>query len=475
MSQLHSNNPNREFKSLQKSYQNWDAGTPSPDLWEDLEADLAVSAVWDRLDETLELNGSSADKELVDSYENWSPNTSGDGWTKLEEQLSRERVWNRLNVSLSYPVTTRIPWVKMAAASVLFIFLSFYTDHVVESGNDQSRMIAGIATGDQHSSDAVTDRQLAFNNHNEHAVSAERKVAEANIPQGNKAIQVQKVRNNFTNPIGNKTNATNTNPVREQNGSIQLNQQDVAVNPKNGTVNSNAAHPEDNQNPASTTNPDASNTASTLNDLAGLDELGIKEIAFEPTNEKIGDFVLIPLKTPFKPRFSVQFGGQFSLINEKNRSAFSSSLPSMGIAADLQYHYYIGNIRLTQDLGFSQYAQSNGSYINGRYVSSDQRLNTIFLMSSAGYTYRGATLYGGVSINRLLGGYEANRSMITNVYNSNKFQLGATAGIDYHIAPFKNKTALGVGMQYQFVSRLKSGNAVFSDIQGVKLQIKYSF
>ena len=88
------NNSNREFQSLQKSFENWDAGMPSSDVWENLEADLAVSAVWDRLDESLEASGSSADKGLVESYENWSPNNSGDGWSKLEEQLSRERVCN---------------------------------------------------------------------------------------------------------------------------------------------------------------------------------------------------------------------------------------------------------------------------------------------------------------------------------------------------------------------------------------------
>ena len=83
------NNVNREFKSLQKSFDHWETGEPSADVWENLEADLAVSAVWDRLDETLEANGSSADKALVDAYENWSPNTSGDGWSKLEEQPAR--------------------------------------------------------------------------------------------------------------------------------------------------------------------------------------------------------------------------------------------------------------------------------------------------------------------------------------------------------------------------------------------------
>lgn len=455
-------NSHKEFKSLHKSYQNWDAGTPSSDLWDDLEADLAVSAVWDRLDETLELNGSPADKTLADSYENWSPNTSGDGWTKLEEQLSRERVWNRLNTTLNYPVTTRIPWMKMAAASVLFVLLSFYTDYFTGSDTRQES-IAGISDL-QTISTPEKENELANNSvgtagtEDKQAVLAENVMAKEN----QLANRNRQNKEEFETPNGQNT---------EQQRNLALKNDGLQTDPKNVVTNGTV------QNSTNNNTTSTEKTSNTFNDLAQLDELGTKEITFETRDEygSIGDFTFIPLKSPFKPRFSLQFGGQFSFINEKNRSAFSSSLPSMGIAADFQYHYYLGNIRLTQDLGFSQYAQSNGSYINGRYTSLDQRLNTIFLMSSVGYTYRGATVYAGVSLNRLLSGYEANRSTITNVYNSNKFQIGATAGIDYHLAPFKNKTALGIGMQYQFVSKLKSGNADFSDIQGVKLQIKYSF
>lgn len=462
MDQTHSNKPNRGFKSLHKSYQNWDAGTPSPDLWDDLEADLAVSAVWDRLDETLELNGSPADKTLSDSYENWSPNTSGDGWTKLEEQLSRERVWNRLNTTLNYPVTTRIPWMKMAAASVLFVFLSFYTDYYF-TGSDRREMLPVSGINGSKTMTASEKESEVMN----HAVGT-------NEPENGKAVLAENVIAN-ENQIGNRQNKELPGTPNEGNTELQKNPElktnGLQPGPKNVAANGTVQNGTNN-NPALTEKSSVS-----LNDLAQLDELGTKEIAFETrdVSSRIGDFTFIPLKSPFKPRFSLQVGGQFSFINEKNRTAFSSSLPSMGIAADFQYHYYLGNIRLTQDLGFSQYAQSNGTYINGRYTNLNQRLNTIFLMSSVGYTYRGATVYAGISVNRLLSGYEANRSTITNVYNSKKLQVGATAGIDYHLAPFKNKTALGIGMQYQFVSKLKSGNADFSDIQGVKLQIKYSF
>jgi hypothetical protein len=460
MAEENLNNSNREFKSLQKSFGNWDTGLPSSDVWENLEADLAVSAVWDRLDETLEANGSSADKPLVEAFENWSPNNSGDGWSKLEEQLSRERVWTRLNTTLSYPITTSIPWMKMAAASLLFTFLAFYTDRYHVSDIEQKTSFAFNTSG--NGSDLVTpdNRQMAQSNRAENASSVE----------GTNPIATNEVVNGITNQkttaqkqllVGNANKQTNERGV-ENNNTLNSNQ-NLA---QNNTVQTNEP-----QNNAALTSKEETN--SNLDDLASLDELGRKEISVQPG--VIGDFEFLPYKPLFKPRFSALVGGQFAFINEKDRSAFSSSVPSMGVAADFQYHLYSGKFRFTQDLGFSQYAQSNGSYVNGRYMNSNQKLNTIYLMSAVGYTFKGVTFYGGISVNRLLNGYEESRTTITNVYNSKKLQVGATAGIDYHFTPFKNKTALGLGMQYQFVSRLKSENAVFNDIQGVKLQIKYSF
>lgn len=459
MAEENLNNSNREFKSLQKSFGNWDAGMPSSDVWENLEADLAVSAVWDRLDETLEANGSSADKPLVEAYENWSPNNSGDGWSKLEEQLSRERVWTRLNTTLSYPITTSIPWVKMAAASLIFTFLAFYTDRYHVSDTKKENLFAFNTSGNGAESEAPDNRQIAQSNTagNTSSIDGANPVFTNEVVNGptEQKTNAQKQLalanpNKQTKEKGIENNAIGTNKNLAQNNVVQTNE------PQNNTALTSKEE-----------------TNSNLNDLADLDELGRKEITVQPG--VIGDFEFLPYKSPFKPRFSALVGGQFAFINEKDRSAFSSSIPSMGIAADFQYHLYSGRFRFTQDLGFSQYAQSNGSYVNGRYMNSNQKLNTIYLMSAIGYTFKGVTVYGGISVNRLLNGYEESRTTITNVYNSKKLQVGATAGIDYHFTPFRNKTALGLGMQYQFVSRLKSENAVFNDIQGVKLQIKYSF
>lgn len=449
---LEKRNTNREFKTLQKSFENWETGEPSADLWENLEADLAVSAVWDRLDETLEANGSSADKALVESYENWSPNTSGDGWSRLEEQLSRERVWTRLNTTLSYPVTTRIPWMKMAAASVLFIFLAFYTDYQFTSNRESSNFAGMNSTESTSNSTGNNNRAIASVN-GTHAVL--NKGMNALPKQGNAQKLMAAANNKQTNSPNGLGNPEQTNG----------NQNNVLI-----------ANANDNNRGTETTSANTvSEENTTANDLASLDELPARAPGTISEPGVIGDFDFLPFQAPFKPRFSVLVGGQFSFINEKNRDAFSSSLPSMGIAADAQYHAYLRKWRFTQDLGFSQYAQSNGSYVNGRYTNSSQKLNTIHLMSSVGYTFKGVTFYGGIAVNRLLNGYEENRTAITNVYNSKKLQIGAMAGVDYHFTPFRNKTALGLGVQYQFVSRLKSENTVFNDIQGVKLQLKYSF
>ena len=400
-------NTNREFKALQDSFEHWDTGEPSADVWENLETDLAVSAVWDRLDETLEANGSPADKALVESYENWSPNTSGDGWSKLEEQLSRERVWTRLNTTLSYPVTTRVPWMKMAAASVLFVFLAFYTDRFTGSNGENSHSVS-VAMNSNLGSNKQMDRNLASANGTQ------------NTPGETNLVAAQEE----TERVLQHVNAPN-NLLVSNNGTNHSNDS----NPYNGNENEVQNNPlvaNQNQN-RSTENTANTNEGVNASDLVALDQLPAREVRAFGEPGTIGDFEFLPFQAPFRPRFSVLAGGQFSFINEKNRDAFSSSLPSMGLAADVQYHAYLRKWRFTQDLGFSQYAQSNGSYVNGRYTNSSQKLNTIHLMSSVGYTFKGVTISGGIAVNRLLNGYEENRTAITNVYNSKNLQIGATA------------------------------------------------
>ena len=262
---------NREFKSLQKSFEQWETGSPSADVWENLEADLAVSAVWDRLVETLEANGSSADKALVDSYENWSPNTSGDGWSRLEEQLSRERVWNRLNTTLNYPVTTRIPWMKMAAASILFVFLAFYTDRYTDSNSSNSGAV--YLTAFENISDSNTtnnDRQIAAVNGTTYVP----KNNTANNTPQNTDPQQRVIANNEVNGVnGVQNNLAQNTEKAAQNNELTANQNQVE----------------------STSNASASEGINAA-DLASLDQLAAREVSEFGPQGTIGDFDFLPFQ-----------------------------------------------------------------------------------------------------------------------------------------------------------------------------------
>lgn len=426
---------NSGHDGLRQSFHEWDGGNPSPELWDDLEAELSVHAIWSGLSEVLENDHNLSDNTILDAYENWSPNQTADGWSKLDEQLSRERVWTKLSQTLSFPIRTTVPWLKMAAASLLFISLAFYTDFVTP---DYQRPEMGSSN--------LPVNQLYVDASNE--------------SKENNSLELI-ARNQLEKQVANQpTNATEKQQLTDVN-LIENSQKffdkyeisdEVAIS-------------------------NAKTTAKSY-DLAfeQIPNLASKSANFDVSQIDLGDFTLIPReKIDFRPRFSAQVGGQFSFINENRREQFTSSLPSMGIAANFQYHFYSKFFRYTQDFGFSQYVQTNGNYINGKFLSTYQRLNTIYLSSAVGFRMNNLTVFGGVSANYMINGYESNSRYITNVYSSNRVQLGAIAGLDYHFSPFKNKTAMGVSAQYQFVSKLKSGNTQFNDIQGVKLQIKYSF
>lgn len=422
---------NGGMNSLQNSFHEWDGGEPTPELWDDLEAELSLQHVWSSLSDVLENDHNMSDNSIFSAYENWSPNFTADGWSKLDEQLSRERVWTRLSQTLNFPIHTAAPWIKMAAASILFMLLAFYTDYVTPSTELSSQQTSSLLLIKQD----VTSPKMDLS---ENLVQQTAELTKSYKP----AIEL---------PI-------NTIAVER---TLIDNQSKVLVAQEQPGLEH------------ATTQKETRFADLSFDEIPTLDS---KLADFEVTQWELGDFTLIPQdKSNFKPRFSVQIGGQFAFINENRREQFASSLPSMGIAADLQYHAYFKQIRFTQNIGFSQYVQSNGNYVNGKFMSTYQRLNTLYLSSAVGFRYQNLTLFGGVSMNHLLNGYESNSRYITNVYQSNKIQLGAIAGLDYHFSPFKNKTAMGVGVQYQWVSKIKSGNTLFNDIQGVKLQIKYSF
>lgn len=418
---MNSNNQHIENEnSLQQAFQDWDAGLPSYELWENLEAELSTSAVWNNLNEVLEEDHNTTDDNVFNAYEKWSPNVAFNGWTKLQEELSRERVWIRINHSLNqFSHQSSLSFLKVAASLLLFVTLAFYT-------NFEGSLFVRTKFPTNNSSRIETSENLK-----------EKQVEVfANVPV-----------------LENKNNS-----IEEQDKTDIL-----LTNDKYSAVHTEIETAKRNE---------YSNSSTEIEDLAGLEKIPA-ELGYA---KSITDFVIIPFKSQeIRPKFSIAFGGQFSILNEKNLRQYSSLTPNMGITADFQYHTYLRNIRFTQDIGFSQYAQNKGNYNNGRYITSIQKLNTLYLSSSIGYTHKNFTVYGGVSINRLINGYEQNKHYISNVYTAKKMQVGGILGMDYHISPFRNKTAMGIGLQYQLVSQIKGENTTFNNLQGLKLQIKYSF
>jgi hypothetical protein len=176
-----------------------------------------------------------------------------------------------------------------------------------------------------------------------------------------------------------------------------------------------------------------------------------------------------------KPSWTIQLGTQLSILSENDQSELTNTLPNFGIAADISFNKYVGNVRFSQSLGFSQYAQSNGKYINGRYLNTNQRLNTVQFTSTVGYDWKRLNVYGGFMFSRLLSGMEENQTKVTNVYTVNSIQLGLTGGIDAKVKQFNNGSSLSLGAQYQWIPKLESSNVTFENIQGVRFQTKFSF
>lgn len=406
--------PKHDSNALNQSFNDWDAGFPSDELWLDLEAELSADAVWSNLSESIENDHQLSDETLFQAYEKWEPNPSYDLWSKIDEQLSRERVWIRLTKSL-LSIETVTPWMKMAASTILFVLIAFFIDQSTTKFPKTWEITHALQS------------QQVGKNQSIHAHTAQQNVVE------NAGKNLDIPTRNYEKP----------HLASSDNTSVQ----------------------------------EHTNAQQTSNALIAFDEIeSIPAKHITLTQNHPTDFTWIPqTKTNFKPRFTISVGSQCTFINEDRKRVLNSSLPSMGVSADFQYHAYVKQVRFTQSIGFGQYAQSNGRYLNGRYLNSLQRLNTLYLATAVGYKFNHITLFGGVSLSKLLNGYESNRMYITNVYNSKSVQLGALAGIDYHFKPFKNNTAMGLGLQYNYVSKLKSGNTQFKDMQGINLQVKFSF
>lgn len=416
---------NHFSESMKTAFDTWDAGSPA-DLWDDLNASLSIESVFQRVDASLEKEGSSADEWLKASHENWTPSTNIDGWERIQEELSRERVWNRLDTSLSSPIETVVPWLKMAVASVVAIFVSFYFSNAVYQVEiDQMQISAGVTTASNEGS------------HSE------------NIPTPT---------DESTHPFQHTDEIIQTAPQNRANQAV------LADHSRSEVQQTIQSVPEvvEGTSDVSSTFPEA------------VDRIGVVSPYLMTSNNlaTMRDVKLIPLK---QPNWFIQLGTQIASLNERNRGSFTTAIPRPGFVADLAYSFHLGRFYISEAAGFSQFAQSNGKYINGRYFNTNQKLNTVQLSSIGGIRLRRTSFYTGVVLSRLINGFEEKQNSVANVYNASSIQMGITAGMNYKLKQFDNGNQFGLGLQYHYMPRLKSSNVEFNDLQGLRFQAKFSF
>lgn len=411
--ETHNNSLEQELKD---SFDQWDAGAPNADMWSRMDESLSVASVWDRVDESLRVEGSTADQTLQEAFENWNPATNSDGWMKLQDELAKERVWNRLKMSLSLPIQTAVPWLQMIAATLVFFFLYF-----------------------QFANEGLTYSPIQG----------------ANQSELNDGVEAQK-----------ENAETTTNGAT---GSSLMEQDDFENTPNEEYLDEKKEQNSTDVLPKLIAQNNTSNQS---------DELTQKGLSIKPITDFTKSIAEHTFKLPrrfSKPTWTVQFGPQFSVLSERGQSSLISSVPKVGISADILFNHYYKHIRFSQGFGFSQYAQAKGSYINGRYFDSNLKINTFQATTLLGYNFKGFTAFGGILLNRAINGYETQKNAVTNVYSIDNIQLGYTTGLDYQFKAFKNGTNIGVGAQYSFIPQLKSSNALFEKVQGAKIQIKFSF
>jgi len=418
-----------EKVGITQAFDKWDAGSPSDSLWSKLDESIATEKVWSKLDDTLKAHGSDPDAWLVAAHNEWSTGTNLDGWNKLNEELSRERVWKRLEHTLSIPVSLDIPWFKIVASLLFFIFMSYYMSDGSFTGAQQLVSSDTVTTQPQQTTPVSTDVQPAVNT----ATNG------AQVVVANDLNQLAQ-----NNPLSNIQN------VPQDNNSNDL---------RNNVVENN------NTNQQTSNNPDTS-TDDVTDAL-----LGRKDLPFGTGTVLPG---LPDWPVTKHPSWTLSVGTQLSILTEENRSVYTNSLPKFGVAADFAYNKNFGRLRLTEGIGFSQFSQANGKYINGRYQNTQQQLSAVQLNTTLGYQFNRVTLNGGLVFTRLINGTEQQQNTIVNVYNVSKIQPGLTAGIEYNLRPNTKYLQIAIGAQYQWVPQVATANVVFNDIQGLRLQTKIS-
>ena len=427
----------RSDEWLNDSFDAWDAGEPSAALWERIEESVVVDAVWERVNESLLQEEHAPDQWITAAHENWNPGEAHDGWSKLNDAISLEQVWKGLDQSLNQPVAVRMPIWKLAVATITALFLS------------------------GHFSDAPT-----IHRETQHST---------------KLAFVQPVSSDDNNVVASNPGSAlvvdQSAPGYSENNGTASQQRFQQDNPGDGTELAQQQQQTPPNPEVVPPTPDAPLENQAQQDL--LADLGDPHLTALPSDWQLDPDQLGARKFAIKPPFhhwTVQVGTQLSILQERNQALLTSTFPKLGLAADLSYRHRLGSVQFIHAVGMSQYSQAAGKYINGRYATTDQRINALQFSSSVGYNYKRFTVYGGLLVSKALNGLEQNNAAITQVYNFDQVQVGFTSGIDFRIASFpRSGKHISIGSQYQWLPSYSGSKASFENIQGIRFQTKFSF
>ena len=207
------------FDFLQDGFANWDAGVPSENVWNELEADLVTEAVWSKVSKSIETTV-PPQTTFKQAFDEWDVEVENDGWSKLNDSLSRERVWVRLSSTLSIPVSLPTSYLKIAASFLIFMFTSFHvTNSSFENRVIQVNNVEEVNTSNNASTNQVNtinstiqNSNLVVNNSTENENNANR--VDNNKIDGSVIAQVQS--NSNTNNAEKSDQEENTNRTNDE-------------------------------------------------------------------------------------------------------------------------------------------------------------------------------------------------------------------------------------------------------------------
>lgn len=412
------------FDFLQDGFANWDAGVPSDNVWDELEADLVTEAVWSKVSKSID-NTVPPQTTLKQAFDGWDVEVENDGWSKLNDSLSRERVWVRLSSTLSIPVSLPTSYLKIAASFLIFMFTSL---HVTNSSLD--------------------NRSLEVSN-----------IEEINPSN----ITLTDQLNSSDNVAQNNNIAVNKTTGNEQ----KIDRNKIDNNQLNGNVIAQV------QNNLNTNNAEKNNQESIENRTK--EEFPIDPLFGLALNHSADDIPAYEFNRAKEPSWFVSAGSQFALLREVKNGPLTSTVPRLGAIGEIGHSFNKNRFFMTQSLGFSQFTSEKGRYINGRYLTANQKLNVAQAKVQFGYSFNRIRFNVGINANRIISGYESQGQTISNVYDVPQIKLGFNGGFEVKLKTFKNKDNISVATNYQFIPKLVSKNAEFESIEAINFQLKYAF